>query len=249
MRSDPTSQWSLYFQEISLLNKFIDQIRHEPHQYGSIKALTISILHPQPTALAKSCSQIATTLPSTLHSLDCLMLNINPANIVHTAPLLSCINELPSLKSITICDFANGHNFQATPPAVIRRCPLLSSVTLLGTTGYLLFRSFILPNMNTLTTVLLCCPVPSADFHSFCMCLCQTKSLKILHVEHRLETHEASELASALKQNSSLQMVCVKETTDEGIKILETASMQLLETASMQHPTLLCLKLPGGKKY
>ena len=257
VRSDPTSQWSLYFQEISLLNKFIDQIRHEPHQYGSIKALNISILHPQPTALAKICSQIATTLPSTLHSLDSLMLTINPANIVHTAPLLSCINKLPSLKSITICGFANGDNFLAIPPTVIQRCPLLSSVNLLGTTGYLLFRSFVLPNMNTLKTVNLWCPVSSADFHSFCMRLCQTKSLKSLFVTHRLKTYEASELASALKQNSSLLTVYIKEATDEGIKILETASMQLLETASMQqletasmqHPTLLYIELPGGKKY
>ena len=43
--------------------------------------------------------------------------------------------------------------------------------------------------------------------------------------------------------------MCIKEATDEGIKILETASMQLLETASMQHPTLLYIELPGGKKY
>ena len=72
------------------------------------------------------------------------------------------------------------------------------------------------------------------------MRLSQTKSLKVLHVVHRLETHEAKELASALKQNSSLQGVWIVETTDEGIKILETGSMQ--------HPTLLHFELPGGKK-
>ena len=175
VRSDPTSQWSLYI-EVPLLNKFIDQIRHEPHQYGSIKALSISILHPESSALAKMCSQIATTLPSTLHSLDCLMLAINLANIIHIAPLLSCINKLQSLKSVTICGL---DIFQATPPTytVIQRCPSLSSVSLLGTTGYFL-RSFVLPNMNTLKTVSLLCPVSDADFHSFCMCLRQTKSLK-----------------------------------------------------------------------
>ena len=82
--------------------------------------------------------------------------------------------------------------------------------------------------------------VSSADFCSFCMRLRQTRSLKLLQVTHKLETHEAKELASALKQNSSLQMVCIKEATDEGIKILETALML--------HPTLLYLELPGGKK-
>ena len=73
------------------------------------------------------------------------------------------------------------------------------------------------------------------------MCLCQAKSLKTLHVMLRLETHQASEFASALKQNSSLLTLCVYETTDEGIKIIKTISMQ--------HPTLLQLELPGGEKY
>ena len=241
VRSDPTSQWSFIFQDISLLNKFIDQIRHEPCQYGSIKALNLRFSHPQSTTFAKMCSQIATTLPSTLHSLDCLVLNINPVNIIHIAPLLSCISKMPSLKSITIGGDADGDNFQATPPTVILRCPLLSSVSLLCKTGYFLFRSFVLPNMKTLSEFFLCCPVSNADFHSFCMCLRQTKSLKVLFVVHRLETLQTSELASALKQNSSLQGVRIMETTDEGIKILESALMR--------HPTLVCLELPGGKNY
>ena len=66
VRSDPTSQWSLSFQDILLLNIFIGEIRHESskrREYGSIKALRVNFLHPQSTeAFAKICSQIATTL-------------------------------------------------------------------------------------------------------------------------------------------------------------------------------------------
>ena len=69
------------------------------------------------------------------------MLNINPANIIHTAPLLSCINKLPSLKSVTISGAADGVNFETTPPALSQQCPSLSTVNLLGIAGYLLFRS------------------------------------------------------------------------------------------------------------
>ena len=247
VRSDPTSQWSLHFPDVSLLNEFIDQIRLESSKrrqyYGSIKALSVAFLHPQSTvALAKICSQISTTLPSTLHSLNWLELMISPANLIHTAPLLSCINKLPSLKCINIHGTADGVNFhdQAIPSAESQPCPSLSSVNLFEETGYFLFQSLVLPNMNTLTALLLWCPVSSADFCSFCMRLRQTRSLKLLQVTHKLETHEAKELASALKQNSSLLAVGVNETTDEGIKILETASMH--------HPTLRYLELPGGKK-
>ena len=114
------------------------------------------------------------------------MLNINPANIIHTAPLLSCINKLPSLKSVTISGAADGVNFETTPPALSQQCPSLSTVNLLGIAGYLLFRSFVLPNMKTPELV---CPVSSVDFNSFCTV---SMSNKESQVDTQVRHHQAN---------------------------------------------------------
>ena len=120
-----------------------------------------------------------------------------------------------------------------------QHCPSLSVVELVGRASSFLFQSLVLPNINTLTV--LSCPLASSDLSSLCTGLCQTTSLKWLELEDTdLTTHEAKELASALEQNRSLEIVEIDEDTvtitDDGIRILK----QVLSS----HPTVKNFDLP-----
>ena len=74
----------------------------------------------------------------------------------------------------------------------------------------------------------------SSNLSALCAVLCQTTSLRSLDlVDTDLTTHEAKELASALGQNRSLEIVKIDGTvtiSDEGIRILR----KVLSS----HPTL-----------
>ena len=79
------------------------------------------------------------------------------------------------------------------------------------------------------------CPVASSDVSSLCTVLCQSISLKLLELDDTdLTRHEAKELASALEQNRSLEVVFINEDsvtiTDDGVRILR----QVLRN----HPTV-----------
>ena len=103
-------------------------------------------------------------------------------------------------------------------------CPSLTTVYLVGRASASLIQSSVLPNINTLTSILLekCRPMSGSDYGNFCTCLCQSTSLECLVWEDAyLNAHEMKELVSALEQISSLKMVNYNHTTiltDVGIR-------------------------------
>ena len=81
----------------------------------------------------------------------------------------------------------------------------------------------------------------SSDLGNLCTGLCQNICLKVLGlVDTDLTIHEAKELASALEQTRSLEVVNIDEDsvtiTDDGVRILR----QVLSN----HPTVKSIELP-----
>ena len=124
-------------------------------------------------------------------------------------------HKLVSLKSILIslnreeCDEYELPAAVYIPPLY---CPSLTMVWLWGNTSVAapFIQSLILPNINTLTKILLLesRPRSGSEFDNFCSCLCQSTSLE--HVLCApgvdLHTHERKQLASALEQIKSLKV-------------------------------------------
>ena len=110
-------------------------------------------------------------------------------------------------------------------------CPSLTSVWLKGRASASLIQSLVLPNINTLTSIMLkeCRPMSGSEFGNFCTCLCQSTSLECLRWDSvNLNLHEEKELVSALEQISSLKMVTggYNDTTiltDVGIRQVKQA--------------------------
>ena len=90
-------------------------------------------------------------------------------------------------------------------------CPSLKSVWLWGKKSVPLIQSLVLPNINTLTTIVLteCRPRSGSEFDNFCSFLCQSTSLEFLScVDVDLNAHEEKkQLVSALEKISSLKLV------------------------------------------
>ena len=231
--SSPSSRWSLRFEDLSILAKFIDHFERFgccsiKQQHGAIVWIDID-----------GVSKYSTILPSLSSFFPYLeyfsLNNILVADVTHFVPNL---HKLVSLKVIKISIKGD----EGVLPAVIippQHCPSLSLVNIGGRASSFLFQSLVLPNINTLT--ILSCPLPSSDLSSFCTDLCQTTSLKLFEVSDTdLTIHEAMELASALEQNRSLETVIIDEDsvtiTDDGVRILR----QVLSN----HPTVKEIKLP-----
>ena len=137
-----------------------------------------------------------------------------PAGIEQMVPLLGSVLKLvSSLKTLLILS-ADTDQEGELPAAVCippLHCPSLTTVWLEGRASALLIQSLVLPNINTLTTIVLeteCRPMSGSDFGNFCTCLCQSTSLECLWWDNvDLNAHEEKELVSALEQISSLKMV------------------------------------------
>ena len=178
------------------------------------------------------------------------MNNIPVVDVTHFLPLFSSLHKLDSLKVIKISIKGDGVLPAVTIPPQV--CPSLLWVHLEGRASSFLFQSLVLPNIKTLT--ILSCPLPSSDLNILCTRLCQTTSLKMFKVEDTdLTTHEAKELASALEQNRSLDVVNIDEDSstisDDGVRILrqvlsnhptvkEMIELPYLETDHSSSPTL-----------
>ena len=168
-------------------------------------------------------SAILSSLSSLFPCLEYLSLNDIPVvDVTHFVPLFSSLHKLVSLKLIKITIIGDEGVLPAVtiPP---QHCPSLSNIQLESRESLFLFRSLVLPNINTLKV--LSCSLASSDLISLCTGLCQTTSLKMFKVSDTdLTTHEAKELASALEQNSSLETVSIDEDsvtiTDDGVRIL-----------------------------
>ena len=239
--SSPTSRWSLRFEDLSMLANFVDHFERfgccsMKCKHGTIVGLYV--YSSKYRALSKY-SIILSSLSSLFPCLEYFELNSIPVvDVTHFVPLFSSVHKLVSLKSFTISIKGDEGGLPAVtiPP---QHCPSLSVVELVGRASSFLFQSLVLPNINTLTVLL--CPLASSDLSSLCTGLCQTTSLKVLELSDTdLTTHEAKELASALEQNRSLEIVSINEDTvtitDDGIRILK----QVLSS----HPTVKNFVLP-----
>ena len=164
--------------------------------------------------------------------------NILVVDVTHFVPLFSSLHKLVSLKVLLIIIKGDEGMLPAVtiPP---QHCPSIAMVNIGGRASSFLFQSLVLLNIKTLT--MLSCPLSSSDLSSLCTGLCQTTSLKMFNLSDTdLTTHEAKELASALEQNRSLELVSIDEDpvtiTDDGVRILR----QVLSN----HPTVKSIELP-----
>ena len=236
--SSPTSRWSLRFEDLSMLANFVDHFERfgccsMKCKHGTIVGLYVD------SSKCRALSKYSIICSSLFLLFPCLeyfnLHHIPVVDVTHFVPFFSSVHKLVSLKVfiITIEGDEGGLPAVTIPP---QHCPSLSVVMLDGTASSFLFQSLVLPNINTLTG--LSCPLASSDLSTG---LCQTTSLKVLSLEDTdLTTHEAKELASALEQNRTLEIVDMnKDTvtiTDDGIRILK----QVLSS----HPTVKYFNLP-----
>ena len=235
--SSPSSHWSLNFENLSILAKFVDHFERFGYcsmkqQHGTIVGIDIDGVFKYSTILP--------SLSSFFPYLEFFHFNNIPVvDVIHLVPFFSSLHKLVSLKVLYI-SFKGDEGVLPALTIPPQHCPSRSWVDIEGRASSFLFQSLVLPNINTL--IALSCPLPSSDLGSLCTGLCQTTSLKMFKVEDTdLTTHEAKELASALEQNRSLEVVHIDEDsvtiTDDGVRILR----QVLSN----HPTVKNIKLPN----
>ena len=214
--SDPTSQWKLTFDNILILNKFVEHFQRlaiGSSSYGSIVQIMVII---ESEISQHAAEKLAHSVSSLFPCLECLWIGVNAAKIpLMLSFLYIAAHKLVSLKSIIIslnreeCDEYELPAAVYIPPLY---CPSLTMVWLWGNTSVAapFIQSLILPNINTLTKILLLesRPRSGSEFDNFCSCLCQSTSLE--HVLCApgvdLNTHERKQLASALEQIKSLKV-------------------------------------------
>ena len=234
--SSPSSRWSLHFEDLSILAKFVNHFERfgccsMNQQHGAIVRIDIDGVSKYSTILP--------SLSSFFPYLEYLGLdNVSTFDVTHFVPLFSSLHKLVSLKTLVITIKGDEGVLPAVtiPP---QHCPSLSFVEIDGRASSFLFQSLILTNIQSLTV--LSCSLPSSDFSSLSTGLCQTTSLKMFEVvDTDLTTHEAKELASALEQNRSLEIVEIQTLTakisDDGVRMLR----QVLSN----HPTVKKIELP-----
>ena len=216
--SDPTSQWTLRFDDDSLLERFVEHFvrfttvfESEKSSYGSLTGIVLC--HPDSIEQPHATAELVESFSSLFSSLELISLGVNsPAGIAENVPLLCSVVKLSSLKILmTFIDDREGYELPAAVCIPPLHCPSLTTIMLDGRASASLIESLVLPNINTLTTILMsdgCMPMSGSDFGNFCSCLCQSTSLECLWWKDvDLSAHELKELVSALEQISSLKIV------------------------------------------
>ena len=218
--SSPSSRWSLHFEDLSILAKFVDHVERFgccsiKQQHGAIVGLRFD----QVSIVSPIISSLSTLFPC-LEYFGLHGICIPVVDVIQFVPLFSSLHKLVSLKifDISIRGDEGVLSAMAIPP---QHCPSLSWLQLEGRATSVLFQTLVLPNIKTLSV--LRCPMASSDLGSLCTGLCQSIYLKMLGlVDTDLTTHEAKELASALEQNRSLEIVFVDKVsvtiTDDGVR-------------------------------
>ena len=236
--SDPTSQWVLKVDSILVLKDFLEHFERFAIGCGSTKSSYGSVVGMVLTSSQHLISQHATAeLVQSLSSLfPCLEIfgfkYDAPAGIEQMIPLLGSVLKLvSSLKTLFI--FSADTDQEGELPAAVcippLHCPSLTTVWLQDRASASLIQSLVLPNINTLTTIVLykCRPMSGSEFGNFCTSLCQSTSFECLMLNDvDLNAHEEKELVSALEQISSLKMVLYNDTiiiTDVGIRLVKQA--------------------------
>ena len=181
----------------------------------------------QPHATAELVKSFSSLFPY----LEWILLGTNPAGLAENVPFLCSVVKLSSLKALLI---ASGEQECDELPAAVcippLHCPSLTTIVLEGRANQSLIESLILPNINTLTAIVMqegCRPRSGSEFGNFCSCLCQSSSLEFLTWEDvDLSAHELKKLVSPLEQISSLKMVKYNDDytlTDMGIRQIKQA--------------------------
>ena len=230
--SDPTSQWILRFENILVLKDFLEHFERFTIGCGSTKSSYGSVVGivSQHLISQHATTKLVQSLSSLFPCLEFLSIG-DPAGIVQKIALLGSVLKLvSSLKTLMITS-ADTDQEGELPAAVCippLHCPSLTTVYLLGRASASLIQSLVLPNINTLTTIVLykCRPMSGSDFGNFCTCLCQSTSLECLMWDNDLNAHKEKELVSALEQISSLKMVDYNDITiltDVGIRQVKQA--------------------------
>ena len=236
--SDPTSQWMLDFENILVLKDFLEHFESFAIGCGSTKSsygsvVGMMLLSSQHLISQHATAELVQSLSSLFPCLDLFGFTISaPADIEQMVPLLGSVLKLVSSLKTLLINSVDTDQEGELPAAVCippLHCPSLTTFWLQGRASASLIQSLVLPNINTLTTIVLdkCRPMSGSDFGNFCTCLCQSTSLECLRLDNLdLNGHEEKELVSALEQISSLKMVDYNDTiilTDVGIRQVKQA--------------------------
>ena len=225
--SDPTSQWSLRFESISMLKKFVQHFEKfvgSNKSYGSVTWIWLTDIHqeyPKP--------ELGRSLSSLFPSLEGLaLIHMTLESIKQIFPFLNSVQKLVSLKALAIYTYRAEDELPAAVSLPELHCPTLKNVWFHGTGSGSLIPSLVLPNINTLVVILFmrrCRQI--TEFSEFCNALRQSTSLECFCWNTaNLNRREVNELVSALEQIRSLKVVKYNDLymlTDLGFKhVLQT---------------------------
>ena len=209
--SDPKSQWSLQFESISILDKFVqhfDRFATNKSSYGTVTWIWLTNIH-QEDATAELGRSMSKLFPS-LEGLALLRMRLE--SIKQIFPMLDNLLKLTtSLKALVV------HTYRAEGelPAVVSipelHCPSLKTVWLQGAGSASLIPSLVLPNISTIVNILFmkyCSRMSDLKFSDFCTGLRQCTSLEsFCWYKVSLNAYKVNELVSALEQIRSLKIV------------------------------------------
>ena len=204
--SDPTSQWSLQFESISILDKFVQHFdRFASKPYGSVTWIWLTDIHHEDATAELGCS--LTKLFPSLEGLALIHMTLE--SIERIFPLLNSLKKLVSLKALAIHTYRADGELPAAVSIPKLHCLSLKNVWLEGTGSSSLIPSLVLPNIKTLVMILFmkwCRQV--SEFSELCTALRQSTNLECFCWNTAsLNTREVNELVSALEQIRSLKVV------------------------------------------
>ena len=210
--SDPTSQWSLQFESISMLDKFVqhfDRFVSNKSSYGSVTWIWLTDIHQEDATAELGHSLLR--LFSSLEGLALLRMKLD--SIKQIFPMLdNLLKPTTPLKTLVVHTYkAEGELLPAMVSIPELHCPPLKTVWLQGVGSASLIPSLVLPNISTLVNILFmkyCTRMTSLKFSEFCTSLRQSTSLEIFcWYKVSLNAYKVNELVSALEQIRSLKIV------------------------------------------
>ena len=238
--SDPTVQWMLGFESILMLVDFAKHFEKYAIESGSTRAGSVKGISLRCSWSKQLISKHALQSMSSIYpTLEFFAFNITSAScFAQIEPFLCSVHQMVSLNTLMICSTDNGGNLPATVCLPTQHCPSLTTFWVEGINASL-FQSLVLPNINTLTTIVITNDSKvtsiSLDFGNFCTCLCQSTSLEcFVWKDAYLSAHEEKELVGALEQISSLKVVVYNDAgilTYAGIRKFK----QALSSSAVTH--------------
>ena len=230
--SDPTVQWMLGFENILMLVEFAKHyekyaLKSESFLPGSVKGISLRSSPGKQELSGRDLQLVSSIFPS----LQFFALNITSASFYpQIEPLLGCVNQMFSLNTLIIRAKDCSDLEVELPSGPTQCCPSLTTFWVEGI-NTLLFQSFLLPNISTLTTVIITnnsqVTSISSDFGNFCACLRQSTSLEcFVWKDAYLSPREERELINSLEQISSLEVVVYNDAgilTDAGVQKFKQA--------------------------